>query len=230
MHIRKKTIYTLIVLFGITTTAISQNCSKFYQLKEGTKAEITTYNKKGKTSAVVDYTVLKNTSTANGEVANMQSSIKDEKGKLIAETNYDITCDGTKITIDYNSMISPMMLEQFKNMEYDISGIDLEIPNNLTVGQELPDAQMNMKISMSGINMNMDLSLTNRKVIAKEDVTTPAGTFNCFVISYDMNTKMGIAQTSNSKQWIAEGVGMVKQEDYQRGKVSSSSLLTKFSK
>jgi len=39
-----------------------------------------------------------------------------------------------------------------------------------------------------------------------------------------------MTQTSNSKQWIAEGVGMVKQEDYQRGKVSSSSVLTKFSK
>lgn len=221
----------LIALFGIVTATFAQTgCSKFYPFKEGTKAEITSYDKKGKISAVVDYTILNRTQTSEGEVATMQSSIKDEKGELIAKTEYDVTCDGNKISIDYNSMVSPMMMEQFKNMEYDISGTDLEIPHNLSVGQELPDAQMNMKISMSGINMSMDMTITNRKVIGKEDITTPAGTFNCYVLTYDMNTKMGITQTSSSKQWIAEGVGMVKQEDYQRGKVSSSSVLTKFSK
>ena len=205
-------------------------CSKFYPFKEGTKAELTSYDKKGKVAAIVNYTILDKRQIPEGEVVTMKSSVNDEKGNLIAETEYDVTCDGTKISIDYNSMVSPMMMEQFQNMEYDISGIDLEIPNNLSVGQELPDAEMNMRISMSGINMNMDLTITNRKVIGKEDVTTPAGTFSCFVITYDMSTKMGMTQTSNSKQWIAEGVGMVKQEDYQRGKVSSSSVLTKFSK
>lgn len=221
----------LIALLGLVTTTFAQTgCSKFYPFKEGTKAEITTYDKKGKISAVVDYTVLNRAQTSEGEVATMKSAVKDEKGDLIAETEYDVTCDGTKISIDYNSMVSPLMMEQFQNMEYEISGIDLEIPNNLLVGQTLPDANMNMKIGMSGITMNMDLNITNRKVIAKEDVTTPAGTFNCFVITYDMNTKMGMTQTSSSKQWIAEGVGMVKQEDYQRGKVASSSVLTKFSK
>lgn len=227
----KTFIISLLLLAAVFTQASAQTgCSKFYPLKEGTKAELTSYDKKGKIAAVVDYTILNKTQTPEGEVATMKSSIKDDKGKLIAETEYDVTCDGTKISIDYNSMVSPMMMEQFQNMEYDISGVDLEIPNNLSVGQELPDAEMNMKISMSGINMNMDLTITNRKVIGKEDVTTPAGTFSCFVITYDMTTKMGMTQTSNSKQWIAEGVGMVKQEDYQRGKVSSSSVLTKFSK
>ena len=227
----KKLFITAFVALGVASTALAQSgCSKFYPLKEGSKAELTTYDKKGKVAAVVDYVVLDKTQTAQGAVATMKSSIKDEKGKLIAETEYDITCDGTKISIDYNAMMSPMLMDQFQNMEYDISGIDLEIPNNLSVGQELPDAEMNMKISMSGININMDLTITNRKVIGKEDVTTPAGTFSCFVITYDMTTKMGMTQTSNSKQWIAEGVGMVKQEDYQRGKVSSSSVLTKFSK
>ena len=55
----------------------------------------------------------------------MKSSVKDEKGKLIAETEYNATCDGNKISIDYKSMISPMMLDQFKDMEYDISVTDL---------------------------------------------------------------------------------------------------------
>ncbi len=227
----KKIVLIIAFMFGLASTLQAQSgCSKYYPFKEGTKAEITSYDKKGKKAAIIDYTVLNRTQTAQGEVATMQSTIKDEKGKLIAETEYDVTCDGNKISIDYKSMISPMMMEQFKNMDYDISGSDLEIPNNLSVGQTLPDAQMNMKISMSGINMNMELNITNRKVIGKENVTTPAGTYDCYVLTSDTTTKMGVTITSSSKQWIAEGVGMVKQEDYQNGKVSSSSLLTSFSK
>ncbi len=227
----KKILIATIAFLGFMATISAQTgCSKYYPFKEGTKAEITTYDKKGKKAAVIDYTILNKTQTSQGEIATMQSSIKDEKGKLIAETEYNVTCDGSKISIDYKSMVSPMMVEQFKNMDYDISGTDLEIPNNLSVGQTLPDAQMIMNISMSGIKMNMELNITNRKVIGKENVTTPAGTFDCFVITSEMTTKMGVSQTSNSKQWIAEGVGMVKQEDYQNGKVSSSSLLTAFSK
>lgn len=227
----KKLLIATIVFLGFVANTMAQTgCSKYYPFKEGTKAEITAYDKTGKTAAVIDYTILKTTKTSEGEVATMKSSVRDEKGKLIAETEYNATCDGNKISIDYKSMVSPMMMDQFKDMEYDISGTDLEIPNNLAVGQTLPDAQMIMNISMSGIKMNMELSITNRKVIGKESVTTPAGTFNCFVITSDMTTKMGVSQTSNSKQWIAEGVGMVKQEDYQKGKVSSTSLLTAFSK
>lgn len=227
----KKILIATIAFLGLAANTTAQTgCSKYYPLKEGTKAEITAYDKKGKKSAIIDYTILKTKQTSEGEVATMKSTVKDENGKLIAETEYNATCDGNKISIDYKSMVSPMMLDQFKDMEYDISGTDLEIPNNLSVGQTLPDAQMVMNISMSGINMNMELSITNRKVIDQESVTTPAGTFNCFVITSNMTTKMGVSQTTNSKQWISEGVGMVKQEDYQNGKVANSSLLTKFAK
>lgn len=226
----KKFIFSLILIGTICCAVNAQTgCSKYYPFKEGTKAEITTYDKKGKKAAVIDYIILNRTQTSEGEVATMKSSVKDEKGKLIAETEYDVTCDGNKISIDYNSMVSPMMLEQFKNVDYDISGTDLEIPNDLSIGKSLPDANMIMKISMAGINMNMEMSITNRKVIGKEDVTTPAGTFNCFIITSDMTAKMGTEKTSNIKQWIAEGAGMVKQEDSQNGNITSSSMLTKFS-
>lgn len=225
----KKFLTITIICFVFSSAAAQTGCSKYYPFKEGTKAEITTYDKKGKMTATVDYTILKRKQTADGEIATIQSSVKDNKGKLLAETKYDATCDGNKISIDFHSMVSPMMLEQFENMEYDISGTDLEIPNNLSVGQSLPDASMKMNINMGGIKMAMETLTANRKVIGKESITTPVGTFNCFVITSDMTVKMGAEITSSMKQWIAEGVGMVKQEDSKNGKITSSSMLTKFS-
>ncbi|HLW32629.1 MAG TPA: hypothetical protein VKX40_10240, partial [Aequorivita sp.] len=94
----------------------------------------------------------------------------------------------------------------------------------------LPDANMTMKIGMSGINMTMTIDQKNRKVTGKEKMTTPAGTFDCYVITYDTEVKMGINQTTSSKQWVSEGVGMVKQVDSQKGKITNTTMLTAISK
>ena len=119
-------------------------------------------------------------------------------------------------------------------MEYDISGTNLDLPNDLGVGQTLPDANMEMNISMSGINLTMNIITKDRTVEAEENITTPAGSFDCYVISYTSQMQMsmgGMNQVSTGKQWIAEGVGMVKNEDYnKKGKITSSSVLTAFTK
>jgi hypothetical protein len=216
----------------ISHVAFSQTgCSKYYSFAEGTHSQITTYDKKGQISAVVDYTVVGVVNSGGSETATMNAMVKDEKGELIAKSSYDIVCSSDMVSIDFKSLVSPKILEQFGQMDYDITGTNIDLPNNLTVGQSLPDADMNMKINMSGITMNMNIEMINRKVVGEEVITTLAGKFNCMVITYDYSMKMGINQSGTAKQWIAEGVGMVKQEDYsKKGKVMSSSELTAFSK
>ena len=78
----------------------------------------------------------------------------------------------------------------------------------------------------------MNIIITDREVVGKETLTTPAGTFECFVISQS-NVSKGMTGTikRTSKQWIAAGVGVVKTEDYKKnGKLDGYSLLTSFSK
>jgi len=226
----KRLLISLVATIGLTATLSAQTgCSKFYSLKEGSKAEITSYNSNDKKIGSMVYTVTDVAKTADGKVATMQAAISNNKGKLMAEMEYKLTCGNDKISIDYNSMMSPMMTEQFKNVEYDITGTDIEIPNNLSVGQSLPEANLNVNLRMAQIKMTMESTITNRKVTGREKVTTPAGTFDCFVITSDLTTTMATTQTSNMKQWIAEGVGMVKQEEYRNGSLKTKSLLTSFS-
>ena len=115
-------------------------------------------------------------------------------------------------------------------MEVEISGTNLIIPNDLLEGRELPDSNMNMTINMNPIKLKMNVNITNRKVSGKETITTPAGTFDCVILSYDFETKMGIKVSGTAKQWLAKGVGMVKQEDRnKKGRIISWSQLTAFS-
>lgn len=223
----KKQILFYALTMLLSTCGWSQSCSDFYPFTEGTSFQITSYSKKGKVAAVSDYSV----SNATGNTATITTQLKDNKGEILSDGSFDITCNNNGIEMDVKSLLSPELFEQFKDFKTDISGTNIVIPNDLSVGQELPDANMHMEVDMGGINMNMDVSLTNRKVVSTESVTTPAGTFDCFVISYTSNIKMGMNRKGTAKQWFAKGIGMVKQEDYnKKGKVTSSSLLTAFTK
>lgn len=224
----KTKIIILIGFFFISLSSFSQNaCKAYYPFEEGAKFEITNYNKKGKKEGVVNYEVT----SIKDNVADIKTIIYDAKGKEITTSSYQIKCEGNSISIDFKSMMNPEMFKQYKDMEMDITGTNVELPNDLQVGQTLKDANMNMAINMGGMKMNMSVNMINRTVDKKESITTPAGTFDCFALSYDSEMKMGMKMTFKFKEWIAEGVGVVKSESYnKKGKLMSYSELTSFSK
>jgi len=218
-------------LFVLTIKA-QDNCSTYYPLEEGATFQYTNYNKKGKEEGKVDYTVADVNNNGSITSATMKMKYQDEKGDELFSSEYEFSCEGNAVKIDFQSLISEQMLTQFKDMEMEVTGTDIELPNSLSVGQELADANVAIKISMSGINMNMNVETVNRKVEKKETITTPAGTFDCYVIYSETKSKMMMAnKTFPNRLWLSEGVGMVKQESYtKKGKIMSSSLLTSFEK
>ncbi|SIQ94163.1 hypothetical protein SAMN05421797_104241 [Maribacter ulvicola] len=201
-------------------------------MDKGVSMEYTNYNKKGKVQGISSYEVVEATNSGGTTNATMAINMTDGKGKNAYSTDYNLTCTGNVVTLDYESLLPKDMMEQYGDMDIEISGNDIEIPNNLSVGQNLKDANVAMKISMSGINMNMTVDVTNRKVEKKESVTTTAGTFDCYVLYSENRSKMMMVnQVYPSRVWLAEGVGMVKQETYKKnGDVMSSTLLTAHSK
>ncbi len=220
-----RTLTLICAFFCITSTVISQDCSKYFPMDEGTKFQITMYTKKDKLSGVMDYEVKEVT----GNTATMFYEMADEKGKMVTSSEYGITCSDDGVTIDFSSMMSPELLGQYKDMEIEMSGTDLLYPNNLNVGQSLPDADVLMTIKMPPMNMKMNMNFFNRKVEGNESVTTAAGTFDCYVITYDSEAKMGFKMTSSNKLWLSEGFGMVKQETYnKKGALIGKSVLTSF--
>ncbi len=229
---RMKLIFTLFFLIVITSLYAQDNCSKFYPMNKGVSLEYTNYNKKGKVEGISNYKVTEANHTGDTTTATMSINLKDNKGKDIYSTSYNLTCKGNMVTLDYESLLPTEMMEQYGDMDIEISGNDIEIPNSLSVGQNLKDANVAMTISMSGINMNMNVDMTNRKVEKKESINTAAGTYICFVLYSENRSKMMMAdQVYPSRVWLAEGVGMVKQETYKKnGDVMSSSLLTAYSK
>jgi len=227
----------LILLATVFTTALTfsqTNCSKFYPLEEGSSFQYTNFDKKGKTEGSVEYTISKVTEEGSITNATYDMQYTDEKGKDLFESEFNISCENGLVRIDYKSLFPSQMMEQYSEMglEMDISGTDIELPNDLSVGQELADANLSIAVSMGGIKMNTTVDQTNRRVEKKESVTVAAGTFDCYLVTETTTSKtMGATIEMDTKLWLAEGVGMVKQESYKKnGNLMSRMELTKFDK
>ncbi len=226
----KKVLLIIGFIVFLYEPSFAQSCSKFYPMAEGTTFQYTNFNKKGKTEGVANYKVTDVSVTGETTQATMTIDLRDEKGKELFTTSYTFSCADNKVVIDYESLMPGDMIAQMGDMEMEITGNDIEVPNDLTVGETLPDANVTMTMSMAGMKMKTVVNMINRKVEKKETVTTAAGTYDCYVIYSESQIEtMGMNKTFPSRLWLAEGVGMVKQESYQKdGDLMSRTELTAF--
>jgi hypothetical protein len=187
------------------------------------------YDKKGglSGSSIQKITAIKK-SASSTEVA-VSSESFDAKGKSMGTANLKARCEGGIFYIDMTNYLNQQSTQDYKDMEMTVEGGNLEMPSGMKAGDVLKDGDMKMSFSSSGMTvMNMAVSITNRKVEAVENITTPAGTFECYKISYDIATKMmGIGVKMKGIEWYAKGVGMVKSESYSKdAKLQGSMILS----
>ncbi|HAH58211.1 MAG TPA: hypothetical protein DCL86_08700, partial [Bacteroidales bacterium] len=110
-----------------------------------------------------------------------------------------------------------------------VDASDLAFPSRMEVGQTLPDGSVSMKVSGGMAMLNMTVNIINRKVEAFESITVPAGTFDCYKITYDTDVKSIVKVTTTTAEWIAKNVGMVRSETYdKKGKLTGYTVLSKF--
>ncbi|MBQ5640114.1 MAG: hypothetical protein IIV12_04340 [Bacteroidales bacterium] len=112
-------------------------------------------------------------------------------------------------------------VEAMKN-QIKISGEIRGIPRYPKVGK-LPDYEFQMKFSI----INMKVNGEQRKISRIEKLTTPAGTFDCFVLEETVTTRaMMQKEVEKTISWYAHGVGLVKEASYDKnGKLQSSTVL-----
>lgn len=69
--------------------------------------------------------------------------------------------------------------------------------------------------------------ITFRKSEANKSTTTPAGTFDCFKISYDSEIKAGLKMTVKGVEWVAKNIGVVRSESYDKnGKLTGYTVMS----
>lgn len=227
---KKITAFVCSVLAWSAVPTAAQDCSGYYYAIPGTSVELSVFDRKGNPSGRSTYQVKDVKKTANSLDALVSSTVYDGKGKEVAAArDIRIQCQNGAYQMDMKNFVMPETMSAFKNTEVNFSGSMLEYPASLRVGATLGDAQLQMDpVSMP--MMKTTLTLSNRKVIAQESVTTPAGTFDCYKITYDANVKSLIGINYQVTEWFKPGFGVVRTENYRNGKLMGSTVLSKFGK
>ena len=225
-----KSILLAVPILWLSLGAYAQDCAGYYPVKEGTILGYKSFDYKGKATGASKQTIVSKTATAKGADYAVKSEIWDAKDKLLSEGTLVMRCESGKFFMDMKNFMDPKSMGDMKDMQMEVSGVDMEIPNEMVVGQTLPDANITMAFSANGmVMMRMTVNITNRKVVAQESMAVPAGTFDCLKLTYDIETKAMFKMTASVSQWMAKGPGVVKTETYdKKGKLSSSQLLTEF--
>ncbi|MCC5932315.1 MAG: hypothetical protein JJU28_23925 [Cyclobacteriaceae bacterium] len=207
----------------------AQCANPFFAFRKGTKIGMTSYNAKSKPEGHVLITVKDISTTGDGYTSVMHSQSFDSKDKMLFEGEYTLECKNDVVSIDMQSMVSPQMTQALGDFQVEVSGTNMVIPAELSVGKVLPDAYIDIKTVNSPMSMSIRTDVRDRKVVEKVSIETPAGKFDCYKISYIITSKVVFANVEMEViDYIAEKVGTVKTESYRKGKLQSYSELTTF--
>lgn len=228
----KKIYFLFLVLFSASLTA--QDCNLYIPLVENKGMQYQSFNRRDRLEGTQDVMIKKVTRHSDHTEALISTKYYDNRERFQHEAEYTIKCKGDELIIDIESMLDQAMLEGFQDMEINMTTIDITLPENMRVGDELPDARVEMKVSTAGtLVTEMTFTTRNRKVEAMETITTPAGTFECYKITYENYTEtrtMGIPfkVTTKGVEYYAPGVGNVRSEFYDdRDRLQSYQVLSK---
>ena len=120
---------------------------------------------------------------------------------------------------------SPEADEAFREFleKMTVSGECRGIPSDIHVGMTLPDYSIGIKVMF----IKLKVAVKDRKVTGRENITVPAGTFDCYVIEENMSSSgMMMSQRTVQKSWYARGVGLVMRQTWEKKKLTCTTVLT----
>lgn len=227
----KKSIIIVFLFTSMFATNLvqAQNCDFYFPTKKGSLIETTNYDKKGRVTGVATSTVIDFSENGGAQTVKVASEFKSAESDSVMKAEYTVKCENGEFYINMDNFLDKNAMSAYKNMEIKVDYDQMTLPSNLQIGQTLGDGRVTAKIANSGVNlMTINVLITNRKVAGNESVTTPAGTFDCIKISYDVESKIIFKVKSSCAQWFAKDVGIVKTETYdKKGRLETSSLITK---
>lgn len=125
-------------------------------------------------------------------------TVADKSGAAVAHPGCVAKSDGKAFITDAGAIMG-----QF-DKGLDIKGSAPAIPENPVIGEKIADSSISIESLMA------NASYSNIRFTKHEQITTLAGTFDCWCLEYDVRgTVAFINLDTRVEQWMAKGIGDV---------------------
>ena len=219
------------LLIGTSFISLSQDCTLYIPETVGTELHYQTTNGKGKVLGSYIQKMISVKEKRGETVFEMLQTTMDPKSpeKILKQDTIIFRCKDNVFYIDMEKYLNESQMESFQNMEIKVTTEDLIYPPKLSPGQQLNDGSITVEVATGMINMALTTNIVNRKVEAHEEITTPAGSFKCYKLSEDVQSKMGFVNMQlHNVIWIAKDLGTIRSESYnKKGKLNGITELVK---
>ncbi|NJK86425.1 MAG: hypothetical protein HC906_11110 [Bacteroidales bacterium] len=167
-------------------------CILFSKRQKTSQLEYKSYDQKKQLTGIIRQKIKDITTNGDNVSATVQAEYFDKDEKETYKSEFGVKCENGTFYIDMKNFINGQSMEAYKDMEVAVESNELQMPSSLKAGDQLNDGTITMTVSNQGTKfMTMATTISNRKVEAKETITTEAGTFECYKISSDIASKMG---------------------------------------
>jgi hypothetical protein len=230
--------FCFFIFLFVGLQAQNTTCPK---LKAGSIWQLENLNGKDKSLGKTTFKVSKVDSLNGKSIMRIVSITADIKGKQLKKVEIGQECRVDTLLIDMKTYLS---LRDNASYKWRTDPAFISFPAVVETGQQLPKAtivytaikapkiatQVGPTASKNDqTGTTVTFTIDARTVEAKEDITTPAGTFTCYRIKSRtvLDNRLDYASVEQEQiDWYAPGVGVIKSEAYRRGKKVSSSVLT----
>lgn len=203
-------------ILSLSTVICYGQCNPYFVLNEGVKWEVRYYDAKGKVQYTNRYQVSSLSESGNGYKADIELKVNNKDNEEVFTQAFNVACNDGTLYYDMKQFMPQQSQGKLKDFKVEYNGENLQYPNVLNVGDELEETQMLITMTSESMSINLDMivKITDRKVEAKEIVTTPAGKFECYKITSIMTSESGGIIETESIEWVALGQGIIKTEVY----------------
>lgn len=231
LNLMKRVFFSLFITVFLSHVLKSQECVFYSPVKTGTTLEWKHYDIRGKVVSISKSKVIKSGKTTMGFSCTEHKEFFDDKETLLSEDNIEVKCKADEFSYGMTCYLHDLDLGAYKDKEIQIESDSLTISKDIKPGLLLSFGTSRISVLEEGIPVkNMIVNVYFRRVEGFEEVSTPAGSFNCLKIRYEVETIINQKVKSKGIEWFSQGVGLVKRETYDRsGKLTERIILSSIS-
>jgi len=230
----KKFVFLLLLGFVFPLVYVNgqDDCSLYNVYRVGSSFKMVHYDKKGKASGVTETTIASLDKIPKGFSMVFRQKFSNLEDYSF-ENEYESKCVDGVLYVNLSKMMDPSTMQAYENMEFETVADEVSIPMDALPGDQLDDGSLTVAINTgTPVKMTMSFYMTNRQVAGKETITTPAGTFECLKITYDLQSQIGFIKVSSSVvEYVSENKWTIRTETYnKKGKLESYSVIEEINK
>lgn len=173
------------------------------------------YNARGVLDGTIIYTMLPLSVKNKAGNASINIQLFDVNQKLLNTDNYIVKCLGQHMSIDMRFYLPAQQVEQYMTPASKMKPAFLEYPLDLKTGDQLKSGYFRVENDENDLKQILQMNISQRMVKGMEHVTTRAGDWDCFKITYTLTLKLQtgpitIPLSMEMTEWYAPSFGIVK--------------------